>query len=275
MNNIKMAGAALVLACALPATAGAILGGSALLDASGHAQLERWLGQGKFDVSNVFTRGLDDSSVDFHAATDGRGPTFTLMQVTNASGHSFLVGGFNPQSWSSSDGWHDTPGDPYRSAFIFNMTEPALYRQVLSDYVLPSQGERQTFNGIDYGPTFGTGHDLYVNAALTAAFSWQVTYGDPLDSGLSIIDRSLGGQLVKVDALEVFTLSPIPEPATYAMLLAGLALLGGAIRRACPSSVSRWRGWPATAAARGGDRVRAAVSGAANTDPGRIRLQGG
>ena len=231
MDKIKMAGAALMLAGAVPAWASSIIGGSALLDASGHAQLERWLGQGKFDLSNVFTRDLDDTSVDFHAAADGRGPTFTLMQVTNDTGQSFLVGGFNPQSWSSTDGWHNTPRDPYRSAFIFNMTEPALYRQVLSNYVLPSQGERQTFNGIDYGPTFGTGHDLYVNASLTAAFSWQVTYGDPLDSGLSVIDRSLGGQLVAVNALEVFTLSPIPEPATYAMLLGGLALLGGAVRR--------------------------------------------
>lgn len=230
MNTIKMAGAALVLACALPADASAILGGSALIDASGHAQLERWLGQGKFDLSNVFTRDLDDTSVDFHAATDGRGPTFTLMQVTNDTGQSFLVGGFNPQSWSSTDGWHNTPTDAYRTGFIFNMTEPAVYRQVLSDYVLPSQGERQTFNGIDYGPTFGTGHDLYVNASLKAAFSWQVTYGNPVDSGLSIVDRSLGGHLVRIDALEVFTLSPIPEPAGYAMLLGGLALLG-AVRR--------------------------------------------
>ena len=231
MDKIKMAGAALMLAGAVPAWASSIIGGSALLDASGHAQLERWLGQGKFDLSNVFTRDLDDTSVDFHAAADGRGPTFTLMQVTNDTGQSFLVGGFNPQSWSSTDGWHNTPRDPYRSAFIFNLTEPALYRQVLSNYVLPSQGERQTFNGIDYGPTFGTGHDLYVNASLTAAFSWQVTYGDPLDSGLSVIDRSLGGQLVAVNALEVFTLSPIPEPAAYVMLLGGLALLGGAVRQ--------------------------------------------
>ena len=232
MNNINIAGAALMLATALPAGAGTVIGGSALLDASGHAQLERWLGQGKFDLSNVFTRGEGDTSADFHAASDGRGPTFTLMQVTNDTGRSFLVGGFNPQSWSSTGGWHNTPLDLYRTGFIFNMTEPALYRQVLSSYVLPSQGERQTFNGIDYGPTFGTGHDLYVNASLTAAFSWQVTYGDPLDSGLSIIDRSLGGHLVTVDALEVFTLSPIPEPATYAMLLGGLAFLGGALRRA-------------------------------------------
>lgn len=231
MKTINMGLTALVLACALPVQAGTIFGGSALLDASSHAQLERWLGQGRFDLINVFTRDTGDTSADFHAAVDDRGPTFNLVQVTNDSGQSFLVGGLNPQSWSSTDGWHNTPRDAYRTAFIFNLTEPALYRQVLSDFVLPSQGERQTFNGIDYGPTFGTGHDLYVNASLDAAFSWQVTYGDPLDSGLSIIDRSLGGELVRVDALEVFTLSPVPEPSTAAMLLGGLALLGGVARR--------------------------------------------
>lgn len=231
MKNLTMAVAALLLAWIVPAQASTIRGGSALLDASGHAQLERWLGQGTFDLTNVYTRNAGDTSADFHAAADGRGPSFTLMEVTNNSGRSFLVGGFNPQHWSSTDGWHNTPGDSRRTASIFNMTEPALYRQVTSDYVLPSQGERQTFNGAEFGPTFGTGHDLYVNASLGVAFSWQVTYGDPLDSGLSIIDRSVGGELVRVDALEVFTLSPIPEPAPWAMLLGGLALIGGAARR--------------------------------------------
>lgn len=235
MKKINIAGAALLLGFLLPAQAGVIRGGSALLDTGGHAQLERWLGQGRFDLLKVFTRADGDTSARFHAAADGRGPTFTLMEVTNDSGKSFLVGGFNPQSWSSTDGWHNTRSDAYRTAFIFNMTEPAVYRQVPAGFVLPSQGERQTFNGIDYGPTFGTGHDLYVTESLKAAFSWQVTYGDPLDSGLSIIDRTPGGRLVRVDALEVFTLSPVPEPATAAMLLGGLALLGGAARRGAPA----------------------------------------
>jgi hypothetical protein len=234
MNTSKtIAGAlALVLAFLLPpANASDIRGGSTLLDSSSHAQLERWLGQGTFDLFNVYSRSPGDTSVDFHAAVDGKGATFTLMQLTNAIGDTFVVGGFNPQHWSSTDGWHITQSDSWRRAFLFNMTEPAVYRQVPSSFVLPSQGERQTFNGIDYGPTFGTGHDLYVNASLQTAFSWQVTYGNPLDQGKSIIDRSTGGQIVRVDALEIFTISPIPEPATYAMLLGGLALLSGAARR--------------------------------------------
>lgn len=218
-------------ACCTQAQAGDIIGGSQLLDDSRHAQLERWLGAGEFNLNNIYTKRDGDTAVEFHSKADGKGATFTLMKLTNTEGLSFLVGGYNPQSWSSTDGWHLTYPDYQRTGFLFNMTEPAVYRQVLSDYVLPSQGARQTFNGLAYGPTFGTGHDLYLNETLDVGFSWQVTYGNPVDSGKSIVDRSLNGRIVHVDALEIFALSPAPEPATYAMLLAGIGLIGFAAAR--------------------------------------------
>ena len=213
------------------AAAGDIFGGSALLDDRSHAQLERWLGAGEFHLHNVFTKYAGATSIDFHRRADGQGATFTLMRLTNATGQTFVVGGYNPQSWSSADGWHITDPDWQRTAFLFNMTEPAVHRQILWNPVLPSKGTRQTFNGPDYGPTFGTGHDLYINPALDAGFSWKLTYGNPDDEGASIVDGSHNGQLFTVQALEVFSLSPIPEPAGAAMLLAGLGLLGGAARR--------------------------------------------
>jgi hypothetical protein len=208
------------------ASAGDIKGGSSLLDASRHAQLERWNGAGEFNLTKVYTLQPGDTARDFHAAVDGKGPTFTLLQVSNALGDSYLVGGYNPQSWSSTDGWHVTERDADRTAFLFNMTVPAVYRQVPASYILPSQGSRQTLNDAVYGPAFGAGHDLFVNDRLDTAFSYQLTYGQPRDEGRSIIDRSLGIQLADVDALELFTLSPVPEPATAALLAAGVALLG-------------------------------------------------
>jgi hypothetical protein len=39
------------------------------------------------------------------------------------------------------------------------------------------------------------------------------------------------GLLLKVDGSNTFTATPVPEPETYAMLLAGLGLLGFAARR--------------------------------------------
>jgi hypothetical protein len=211
--------------------AGEIVGGSALLDKGSHAQLERWLGAGQFNLNNIYTRKTGDTSLDFHHAADGKGANFVLLELTNNSGASFLVGGYDPQSWSSTDGWHNTPYDYQRTAFLFNMTEPAVYRQVPATYVLPSQGLRQTFNAIDYGPTFGAGHDLFVNRTLDVGFSWQLTYGDPADAGRSIVDRSTGAQIVRVDALEIFALAPVPEPGSWAMLLGGLGLLTATARR--------------------------------------------
>jgi hypothetical protein len=231
MRTITSIAAMVLAGAAASADAGDITGGSTLLDHSAHAQLERWLGAGQFNLNNVYTRTAGDTAVDFHAGADGKGATFTLMRLTNALGQSFVVGGYNPQSWSSVDGWHLCNTDGERTGFLFNMTAPAVYRQVLTDYVLPSQGARQTFNGASYGPTFGTGHDLYVNRTLDAGFSWQLTYGNPKDSGASIVDHSLNGQIVKVDALEVFAISPVPEPSGALMLFAGLGIMGVLVRR--------------------------------------------
>ena len=212
------------------ARAGDIIGGSSLLDDGRHAQLERWLGQGEFNLNNVYTLRPGDTSVNFHNGADGKGATFTLIEVTNTAGQSYLVGGYNPQSWSSTDGWHETERDFQRTAFLFNFDTPAVYRQVLSDFELPSQGQRQTFNDILFGPVFGSGPDLFVNDDLTKALSWQLSYGNPDNEGISIIDGSLRGQTVNVNALEVFAIAPVPEPATSAMLLAGLGVVGGMLR---------------------------------------------
>jgi hypothetical protein len=214
-----------------PAPAGTIIGGSALLDDSRHAQLERWLGAGEFNLANVYTLKPGDTSADFHQGADGRGATFTLVEVTNSAGLSFLVGGYNPQGWSSTDGWHETARDSQRTAFLFNFDTPAVYRQVLSGYVLPSQGQRQTYNGIDFGPVFGAGPDLFVNNDLNSGLSWQLSYGNPSNEGYSIIDHSLGGQAVRVDAMEIFAIAPVPEPASAAMLLGGLGVVGALARR--------------------------------------------
>ncbi len=217
------------------ARAGDIIGGSSLLDDSRHAQLERWLGQGEFNLNNVYTLRPGDTSVNFHQGADGKGATFTLIEVSNTAGESFLVGGYNPQSWSSTDGWHETPRDFQRTAFMFNFTTPAVYRQVLSSFELPSQGQRQTFNDILFGPVFGTGPDLFVNDDLTKALSWQLSYGNPANEGISIIDGSTRGQTVTVNAMEIFAIAPVPEPASYAMLLAGAGMLAMWSRKRKPS----------------------------------------
>lgn len=225
--------AAAVAAAILGATAApaAAQNNAPLLDPILHGQLERWLGAGPLYLDNLYTRQPGDDAFDFHAAVDDRGSNFTLMRIANDAGERWLVGGYNPQSWSSSDGWHVTERDWQRNGFIFNYTDPAVYRQVLSDHILPSQGSRQTYNWPDHGPTFGAGPDLFVDDRLTTAISWQLTYGDPDFEGRSIIDGTYGGQFRRIEALEMYAISLVPEPHNTAMLIGGLGVLGLAAHR--------------------------------------------
>jgi len=146
-----VAASSLAFALSGPAIAHAA-GGVPLLDLTLHGQLERWQGAGPLQLDNIYTRQAGDDSLDFHAAADNKGDTFTLLRLTTPEGASYLVGGYNPQTWSSTDGWHVTERDPERTAFIFNYTAPAVYRQVPTTYILPSQGARQTFNAPDHAP---------------------------------------------------------------------------------------------------------------------------
>ena len=232
MKTLLAAGAlALVLAAPQALTPASAQTGAPPIDPALEGQLERWLGAGDQIFSNLYTRQPGDDSVDFHAAADERGPTFTLLRVSDRGGNAWLIGGYNPQSWSSDDGWHITERDFRRTAFIFNYTEPAVYRQVPSSFELPSQGAYQTFNALDQGPTFGAGPDLLVNDRLDTALSWRLSYGDPSGEGQSIIDASVGGQFFDIDALELYAVSPIPEPGAAAMLAGGLGLVALARRR--------------------------------------------
>ncbi len=231
MKTFLAAGALALVALASAAPHAAAQTGAPPLDPLLEGQLERWLGAGDQVFSNLYTRQPGDDSLAFHAAADGRGDTFTLLRVSDPANNSWLVGGYNPQSWEFDGGWNITQRDFQRTAFIFNVTDPAVYRQVPTSFELPSQGSFQTFNAPDQGPTFGAGPDLFVNDRLDTAFSWRLSYGDPDGEGQSIVDGSVGGRFLRIDALEIYAVSPIPEPAQAAMLAAGLGLLATALLR--------------------------------------------
>ena len=177
--------AAAVAAAFLPAIASAatVVGGSDLLSAASANQLESWLGQGPLTLTNVFDKASGSTSDDFHAAADGKGATFSIVEfLTDSTGKPFdkpvIVGGYNPQSWNSSAaGFNFTPLDVDRTAFVFSLTQ-SLKLDQRQDASTTNYGQFQTLGYPNYGPTFGgvttcrpvllTPHSIRATACSTA-----------------------------------------------------------------------------------------------------------
>ncbi|MDC8757596.1 PEP_CTERM-anchored TLD domain-containing protein [Janthinobacterium fluminis] len=219
------------LCCGLSAQADATLPGSTLLTAAYKTQLETWLGEGRLGLNRVYAKAAGDTSLNFHQAADGKGRTFSVMQATNELGQTWLVGGYNPQSWSSINAFNMTPDNKDRTAFLFNLSSGALHRQTPKTPVFDTTGAYQTYNSANAGPTFGVGHDLFVPANLsTGGHSWSYSYIDPehAEFGKSLLDGSTAHHFnISYGAIEVFTISVVPEPGRDGMLAAGLAGLAG------------------------------------------------
>ncbi|MGX9784048.1 PEP_CTERM-anchored TLD domain-containing protein [Janthinobacterium lividum] len=229
-NNFRTARSVVLAVASMGFCLGAQAGpGTSLLSPGYQAQLETWLGEGNLALTNIYSKAAGDTSLDFHKASDGKGRTFSIMEATNSSGKTWLVGGYNPQSWSSTDGMHVTMEDSQRTAFLFNLTAGFRLQQLPQYFNGDGIGKDQTYNQSNYGPTFGYGHDLYVPQDLThGGSSFLYTYNYPGQSltGLSLLDGSTWhGNDVTFGAIQVFTISAVPEPATYGLLLAGLLVL--------------------------------------------------
>lgn len=225
---------AVVAIVSLPciASAATIVGGSDLLSAADATQLESWLGEGPLTLTNIFDKATGDDSYTFHAAADGMGRTFSVMEVVvDDYDHPVLIGGYNPQSWSSINDYNLTPLDVDRTAFVFNLTQGVKFDQ-RKDADSTNYGLYQTVNHEGSGPTFGGGFDLYVGPSLSLGSSLLYSYGRDND-----LTRDLagwpngGGHPWNVMQIEVFTISAVPEPETWALMLGGLGMLGIATRR--------------------------------------------
>jgi len=201
--------------------------GTGLLTTADEAQLATWLGRSTVQLSALFSKADSDTSLQFHAAVDGKGPTITVMEATNAAGQTWLVGGYNPQSWNSSGTANLTPLESDRKAFIFNLTALKKYTQI-PIYDIPDDfGAVQTLNDVAHGPSFGAGFDLDVGSNLKSGSSSLISYcGDNCNTAwVNLLDGS-ANTAVSYGRIEVYSISAVPEPELWQLLAGGMLGLG-------------------------------------------------
>lgn len=119
------------------------------------SQLQEWICQkrnkGKFTLLYKMRRDGWNATT-FHTKCDNKGPTVTVLYSTNGTVH----GGYTSQSWTSSaQGYYGI--DP--KAFLFQLRSKGD-RNLQRFSNCSQSGNNAIYCNYNYGPTFGSGHDL-------------------------------------------------------------------------------------------------------------------
>lgn len=91
------------------------------------------------------------SAQTFHQKCNNQGPTLSVIRSTNGR----IAGGYTPTSWASRNNYINVPQG---QAFLFTISGNSAMKYYNNRYPQYSM-----YDGSNYGPTFGGGHDLYVS----------------------------------------------------------------------------------------------------------------
>lgn len=214
-----LSGAVLAICFATSSFAATVTGGSGILTASSADQLETWLGEGPIGLTAIFSKAPGLTASDFHSAADGKGRTFSVIELSNGN----VIGGYNPQSWNSSNSYNR---EYTSTAFLFNLTTGRRYdHNGLRGY--------ETYNGTTFGPTFGGGYDLLVDNTLSTGYAnLGYDYGSQYRFGTIAYRTEFAGPklfytITKLDVFTVGAVAPVPLPAGGLLLLTGLVGVAG------------------------------------------------
>jgi len=118
-----------------------------------------WLGK-KADFELCFRASIHGkSSQEFHNRCDGKGATISFIKTDSG----FRYGGFTSISWNGNNGY--TYNDS--SAFTFSLDKQTKWTNT---------NGVNTYSHTSYGPTFGNGHDIYVNSNMCQGYAYMYSF---------------------------------------------------------------------------------------------------
>ena len=149
-----------------------LMPGSTLIDSNDESNMTTWLGTNNYRGTLIYKMSRDGNTpAAFHSRCDNQGPTLVIIKSSNTNQ---VFGGYNPQSWTSTQGWVSGSG-----AFLFNLTYNYKLNQTNPTY--------QTYNYSNYGPTFGGGHDIYMPLNGGAGYNYPYSYENPTAKGYTYL----------------------------------------------------------------------------------------
>eukprot|EP01080_Neovahlkampfia_damariscottae_P001397 gene1397-12017_t len=146
--------------------------GTTLLDSTMSTQLNSWIGCSKAQEWKCIYKGTKDTFAAnvFHSKCDNKGPTVTVIRSTNGN----IFGGYTPCKWASSGSYaYD------KDSFLFSLVN-SLDKMV--HFKHSGSNLNSIYNSSGYGPTFGSGHDLYIvnNSNATTGSYCNSSYSYPM-----------------------------------------------------------------------------------------------
>ncbi len=136
----------------------AVAPGSVLTDGTDNTFLSNAIGNNPGGVL-LYKRSRDGgSSNTFHNLCDNQGPTLIICRT--AYGTTF--GAFASESWNGSYYYSQANG-----SFLFNLTNDAISAK---GGLSGANGPYGMYHNYSYGPTFGGGHDLYINSTMDGGY---------------------------------------------------------------------------------------------------------
>jgi hypothetical protein len=156
------------------------------------------------DKWSLLYRGTRDGfgSHVFHSKCNGHANTLTILK---AKGSSYIFGGYTTVSWQSSafGKWESDA-----NAFIFSLTNKD--NQPIKMKIDPNGHHRAIYCHSDNGPTFGSGHDIYI--ANNANKTWNSysdlgrTYRHPQyeEGTIEALRFLVGSHKFQLDEIEVY-----------------------------------------------------------------------